>query len=153
VQDIAGDVVEDEVRLRAAQLHGHESLAVVDELYLVGRGLELARPCLGPAAARHELNRAAFRFSLSSVQFRTHIHSSDQSSVAVAHTPVSAADVLQAVVVAVHVHVDPARLLVVRVALLPMRGRINGRYIVKLIESVSKYISILFIYIFLQLAS
>jgi hypothetical protein len=149
VQDIAGDVVEDEVRLRAAQLHGHESLAVVDELYLVGRGLELARPCLGPAAARHELNRAAFRFSLSSVQFRTHIHSSDQSSVAVAHTPVSAADVLQAVVVPVHVHVDPARLLVVRVAFLPMRGR----YIVKLIESVSKYISILFIYIFLQLAS
>jgi hypothetical protein len=148
VQDIAGDVVEDEVRLRAAQLHGHESLAVVDELYLVGRGLELARPCLGPAAARHELNRAAFRFSLSSVQFRTHIHSSDQSSVAVAHTPVSAADVLQAVVVPVHVHVDPARLLVVRVAFLPMRGR----YIVKLIESVSKYISILFIYIFLQLA-
>lgn len=58
MQDIAGDVVEDEVRLRAAQLHGHESLAVVDELYLVGRGLELARPCLGPAAARHELNRA-----------------------------------------------------------------------------------------------
>lgn len=149
MQDIAGDVVEDEVRLRAAQLHGHESLAVVDELYLVGRGLELARPCLGPAAARHELNRAAFRFSLSSVQFRTHIHSSDQSSVAVAHTPVSAADVLQAVVVPVHVHVDPARLLVVRVAFLPMRGR----YIVKLIESVSKYISILFIYIFLQLAS
>lgn len=148
MQDIAGDVVEDEVRLRAAQLHGHESLAVVDELYLVGRGLELARPCLGPAAARHELNRAAFRFSLSSVQFRTHIHSSDQSSVAVAHTPVSAADVLQAVVVPVHVHVDPARLLVVRVAFLPMRGR----YIVKLIESVSKYISILFIYIFLQLA-
>ena len=62
VQDVAGNVVEDKVRLRLAQLHRHEPLPVVDELDLVRGGLELACPCLGPAATRQELKMAAIFF-------------------------------------------------------------------------------------------
>jgi hypothetical protein len=51
VQDAASDVEEREAGLRPAQAHRHEPLAVVEELHLVEGGLELASPCLGPAAA------------------------------------------------------------------------------------------------------
>jgi len=59
VQRVAGDVEEGEVGLRLAQPHRHEPLPVVEELHLVGGGLELASPRLGPAATRQELKTAA----------------------------------------------------------------------------------------------
>jgi len=52
VQDAAGDVKEGEVGLRLAQPHRHKPLPVIKELHLVGGGLELASPRLGPAATR-----------------------------------------------------------------------------------------------------
>lgn len=59
MEDDAGDVVEGELRLRLRQLHGQEPLPVVQELHLVGGGLELARPRPRPAAARQELEGTA----------------------------------------------------------------------------------------------
>ena len=64
MQCLAGDVKEGEVGLRLAQPHRHEALPVVEELHLVGGGLELASPCLGPAATRQELKTAAIFFCL-----------------------------------------------------------------------------------------
>ena len=113
MQCLAGDVKEGEVGLRLAQPHRHEALPVVEELHLVGGGLELASPCLGPAATRQELKMAAIFFGsqhknqckkTSRVQLLDPCRSPDV--LIDVPSPVSAADALQAVVMAVHVHVD-----------------------------------------------
>lgn len=108
VQYVPENVVKDEVSLVLVQLEGHEPLPVVEEPELVLVWMEDSSPCLGTASAREilewaETEEAISQGSVGWKRTESYLNSSLYRMVLV---PVSAANVLQAVIVSIDVEVD-----------------------------------------------
>jgi hypothetical protein len=108
VQYVPENVVKDKVSLVLVQLEGHEPLPVVEESELVLVWMEDSSPCLGTASAREilewtETEEAISQGSVSWKRTESYLNSSLYRMVLV---PVSAANVLQTVIVSIDVEVD-----------------------------------------------
>jgi hypothetical protein len=108
VQYVPENVVKDEVSLVLVQLEGHEPLPVVEEPELVLVWMEDSSPCLGTASACEilEWTKKEEAISQGSVGWKRTESYLNSSLYRMVLVPVSAANVLQTVIVSIDVEVD-----------------------------------------------